>query len=312
MPEEREELNNAPGETGATGGTPTNMDEAGQAARGLFEGGQEQAVPPPGNAPEGAETAPPQEQQQQMPPGTQPPQPQEPPPEQIMRQAFGEIQTLRQENEQLKKAIEQQNEAQKQNVVEEALQMPMIDFTSLVYQDEEGQKAAQAKYAQDMSKFMQQSMMKELSPFIEQAREGIAQKQKGEAVATLSRVPELQGISQMLPQLDNIIANNKALATADVPLEEKYITAYLVAQGLRAQRQQAQKDQMTPEKFMELYNANPEFKDIVEKQRVASVKGAQAVPQFSPSGGAANAALTMPTTPKNFDEAYELSKKYFA
>ena len=73
----------------------------------------------------------------------------------------------------------------------------------------------------------------------------------------------------------------------------------------------APKEEMTNEKFMEYYTTHTELRDIIDKRRTEEIKGAQDVPQMSPSSGAVNAALNIPQTPKTHDEAYELSQKYF-
>ena len=92
-----------------------------------------------------------------------------------------------------------------------------------------------------------------------------------------------------------------------MPLDEKYITAYLMLNGINSRNKKS--DEMNPDKFMQYYNSNQEIKDLIDKQRLAEVQGAQGVPLMSPSTGAV--ALNIPKTPTNFDEASEMTKKFF-
>lgn len=292
---------------------PTNFDEANQAVMNMFEGEPQDQIPI-GNAQEQPQDVPPDTnqdlppEQAEMPPPQTPQQP-PPSPEVIIQQAFGEIQALRQQNQQLQQAMQQMNDAQKQNVVEEALTMPTLDLSTIAFDDENTLREKQANYTQKMAEYMKATMMRELSPFVQQAQEGMAQKEKANVLASLSAIPELQGIDSMLPQLDQLMANNKLFASSDVPLDEKYITAYLLANALNGRSKKT--DEMTPEKFMQYYQSNAELKDLIDKQRLDEIKGAQDVPQFSASNGAVNAALTIPNKPTSFDEANELVKKSF-
>ena len=306
---------------------PMNFDEANMAAAGIFEGESPGvATPPPsqegGFGEENAGDGDPAEENDHTgakgaspddPQGMDrvPPQMQQPSQEMLLRQAFDEMQALKNENMQLRQAIGQQSEAQKQNIVEEAMQMPTLDLAGLVYDDENIIKAKQGQYAQDMAKYIQGVMMKEMSPFIEQAKDGLLQKQKSEVIAGLSALPDLQGISDMLPQLDSIMAKNKLFSGDNIPLDEKYIAAYLILNGINSKKNGEKEREITPDMFMELYNSKPEFRDLVDKQRLAEVQGAQGVPVMSPSTGAVNAALSIPQTPKNFDEAGEMTRKFF-
>jgi hypothetical protein len=222
----------------------------------------------------------------------------------LLQRAFGELQALKAENDQLKLAMTQMSDANKENVVNNAmadkpLEMPMIDLSSLAFDDETTLNEKQGKYAQDMAQYIKATLMKELSPFIQQAKEGIEQKQKNEVITALSAIPELQDFNSMIPQLDKIIANNKALAGSDVPLDEKYITAYLIASGINS-RNKPPSDAMTPDKFMQFYNSNPELKDLIDKQRLAEIKGSQDVPPFSPSNGGGECGFEYPENAGEF------------
>ena len=229
-----------------------------------------------------------------------------------LQQALQEIEAIKRQNEMLQGTVQELSQQNEQHIVEEALEPPVLDISALAFADEETIRAEQAKYAQDMAAYNRQNFMKEFAPVIEQANKAKYAEEKNETISMLSQVPELKGIESMLPQLDRIIANNKALSSSDVPLDEKYITAYAIAMGVNSMNTPPveQKDP-TAEELMGFYTSNPEFQEMVEKHRLAQVKDSQQVPPFSASSGAVNAALDIKEEPKGWDDASERTRKMF-
>ncbi len=229
-----------------------------------------------------------------------------------LQQVMQQLDALKQQNTQLQGVVDELSARNQQNIIEEALEPPTLDINALTFADEETVRAAQAKYAADMTAYNRQSIMKELAPVIEQANEAKYNKEKSEVIAALAEVPELKGIEGMLPQLDKIIANNKALSSSDVPIDEKYITAYAIAMGVNSiNNPPAPPKELTSDELMALYNSNPEFQDLVEKQRLSQIKQSQQVPPFSASSGAVNAALNIKKEPKGWDDASERTRHMF-
>ena len=229
-----------------------------------------------------------------------------------LQQVKQQLEAERQRSAQLQGTVEELSRQNEQEVVEEALQPPELDISSLAFADEETVKAAQAKYAADLADYNRKAFMKEFAPVIEQANEAKYAKEKSEVIAALSQVPELKGIDGMLPQLDRIIANNKALSSNDIPMDEKYITAYAIAMGVNSMNTPpVQQKELTSEELMALYNNNPEFQEMVEKQRIEQVKQSQQVPPFSASSGAVNAALDIKEEPKGWDDASKRTRAMF-
>lgn len=229
-----------------------------------------------------------------------------------LQQVRQELEAIRQQNTQLQGVVDELSARNQQNIIEEALEPPTLDINALTFADEETVRAAQAKYAADMTEYNRQTIMKELAPVIEQANEARYNKEKGEVVKALAQVPELANIESMLPQLDKIIANNKALSSSDVPIDEKYITAYAIAMGVNSiNNPPAPPKELTSDELMALYNSNPEFQDLVEKQRLSQIKQSQQVPPFSASSGAVNAALNINEEPKSWDDASARTSKMF-
>ena len=230
-----------------------------------------------------------------------------------LQQALQELEALRTQYQQMQGTIEELSKQNEEKIVEEAMLPPTLDINGLAFADEDTIKQAQAEYAQQMLEYNRQQIMKELSPFVEQAKEGMYQKEKQETLSALSQVPELAGINDMLPQLDKIISNSKWLQADDMPIEEKYINAYAIARGVNAINTPPEppKKELTSEELMELYDKNPTFQELVEKKRIDAIKNSQQVPPFSASSGAVNAALNIKEKPKTFEEASERTRKMF-
>ena len=229
-----------------------------------------------------------------------------------LQQVLAQMEAIKQQNAQLQGTIEELSRQNEEHIVEEALEPPVLDINALAFADEETIKAEQAKYATAMAEYNRKMFMKEFEPVIEQANKAKRDTEKNDIISALSGVPELEGIQDMLPQLDRIIANNKALSSDDVPLDEKYITAYAIARGVNSiNTPPVEKKDPTAEELMGFYNSNPEFQEMIEKHRLAQVKDSQQVPPFSASSGAVNAALNINEEPKGWDDASERTRKMF-
>ncbi len=229
-----------------------------------------------------------------------------------LQQALSEIEALKQQNQQLQGTIDEISSRNAENVIEEAMTPPTLDLNSLAFADEETQKSAMAKYAEDMSAYNRSQIMKELSPALEYAKKGMREEEAKEAVSALSQIPELSNINEMLPQLDKIIANNKWLQSDDMPVDEKYINAYAMARGIDTINNPPKPPKPpTTDELMELYNSNPAFRELVEKQRLEEIKQSQQVPSFSASSGAVNAALNIKEKPQTLEEASRRTKEMF-
>lgn len=227
-----------------------------------------------------------------------------------VQQLQQELAAIREQNTQLQSTVEELSRRNEEHIVEEALEMPMLDVSSLAFADDAAVKAAQEGYAQKMAEYVKANTMQELQPFIDYAKEGRDRKERDDAVALLSQIPELSGIEEMMPQMERIIAGNKLLSSEDMPVDERLIMAYAIAQGVNAMNAPKQKE-LTHDELMNLYNNNTEFQEAVEKQRIDKLKASQDVPLHSASSGAVNAALNVKEKPKDFDEASERTRRMF-
>lgn len=229
-----------------------------------------------------------------------------------LSKAMSENEQLRSHNERLEKTIAEMSKAKEEEIVEEAMAMPTIDYDELAFADPETKERVQQEYASAMAQYIKKDLEKEYSPFVEEAKASRAEKEKNETINALSQVPEFAGIDELRPQIEHIIARNKWLQSEDMSTEEKIVNAYVIARGVNAVNAPVEeKKELTPDELMELYDKNPSFQELIEKKRIESLKGSQQVPPFSASSGAVNVALNIKEKPKSWDDASERTRKLF-
>ena len=230
-----------------------------------------------------------------------------------LQQALQELEALKAQNQQMQGTLDELSKKNEEKLIEEAMQPPVLDVNALAFATEEEIAQAHADFSQKMYEYNRKQFMNEFAPTIEYAKKGMQEAEKTEVLAALSQVPELQGIGDMVPQLDKIIANNKWLQSDDMGLDEKLINAYAIARGVNAINTPPPEPpkELTSEELMELYDKNPTFQELVEKKRIDAIKNSQQVPPFSASSGAVNAALNIKEKPKTFEEASERTRRMF-
>ena len=224
-------------------------------------------------------------------------------------EAMKELEALKSRNAVLEGTIEEMSKRQEESVTEEALTPPAPNISGMNFTDGEAQRAAIAKYAEDMADYSRKQILKELEPLIKEARAGQLEKEKAALISDLAGTNEFSDIKEYLPRIENIIENNAPLWTENAPLEQKYITAYAIAKGVDSMRNP--KKEPGTEELMKLYEENSDFRDMVDKRRLEEAKKSQQVPPLSASNGAVNAALNIKEKPKTFDEASERTRKMF-
>ena len=229
-----------------------------------------------------------------------------------LQQALQEIEALKAQNQQMQGTLEELSKKNEENLIEEAMQPPVLDINSLAFATEEEVAQAQADYAQKMAEYNRHQLMQELAPTLEYAKKGMQDAERTETISALSQVPELAGIGDMIPQLDKIIASNKWLNSDDMSMQEKYINAYAIARGVNAINTPPEPEKkLTDDDLMKLYDENPTFQELIEKKRLEAIKQSQQVPPFSASSGAVNAALNIKEKPKTFEEAAKATRQLF-
>lgn len=230
--------------------------------------------------------------------------------EQEYQRIMAENEQLRQTNNELQQTITQQSQQREQAIIEDATQMPMLDVNRLAFEDDATVQKMQQDYANAMQKYVTQQVMKDVEPALQYAKDGMREKEKREMLEAFKGVDELKGINDMLPQLDYIIEHNKWLANDDIPMDEKYLTAYMIANGVNSANTPPPSD-LTAEELMKYYDSNPEFQQMIEKKRLDDIKQSQQVPAMSASNGAVNAALTIKEKPTTWDDASKRTRDMF-
>ena len=229
-----------------------------------------------------------------------------------LQQALQQIEALQAQTQQMQGTIEELSNRNEENLVEEAMQMPTLDINGLAFADDETQKAEMAKFVKGLSEYNRKQIDKEYEPLLEYAKRGMQDAERADTISALSQVPELQGIGEMIPQLDRIIASNRWLQSDDMSMEEKFINAYAIARGVNAINTPPEPEKkLTDDDLMKLYDENPTFQELIEKKRIDALKNSQQVPPFSASSGAVNAALNIKEKPKTFEEASERTRRMF-
>jgi hypothetical protein len=76
-------------------------------------------------------------------------------------------------------------------------------------------------------------------------------------------------------------------------------------------RAQKMRKEPTVEELMTMYNNNPAFQELVEKQRLEAIKQSQQVPAMSASSGAASAVLNIKEKPQTLEDASKRSYEDF-
>lgn len=302
-----------------------DFEEASEQAQNMFaQNAEEQLGDAPVNPDEQQPTAPEGEPTQEQTTEPLPEQADAPMPENVspaidmntqqmlqqrqIQQILEENQQLRHTNEELQKTITQQSDEQEGKIEEMAL--PTLDLSNLAFDDAETIAQKQNIYAQQMADYVRRGVMSELAPYLAEAKQGMEHKQQESLLESLEQMPEFKEIRGSLPQINRIMKQNSNLFASDAPYEDKIIAAYAIARGANAINTPP-KAAPTTDELMAMYNANPEFQQMIEKQRIDALKDSQQVPVMSASSGLTNAALNIKEKPQTMDEASERARAMF-
>jgi hypothetical protein len=236
-------------------------------------------------------------QQPQVEPGQQPPE------------LIGLLAQLVNENQQLKAAMgqAQQMAGQQNQLNEEAIQKVLTtpippDPNWAITATENEVLAANEKYAQEMQEFTRQSIMQELDPFIQRAKQEETNAKRITAAQQLKSHPQHGGkfkdIDAYMPKLQGMINGD----VFSKPLEEdaKLMMSYALAKLL--DQQEAQPD--TAEAIFQKASKNPEVMKMLKLQELQAAQQNGAIPAQSASANLQNIAVGIPEkAPQNWNEA---------
>ena len=105
-----------------------------------------------------------------------------------LQQALQELEALKAQNQQMQGTLEELSRKNEENLIEEALQPPVLDINGLAFADEETIAQAHADFAQKMAEYNRQQIMKELAPTLEYAKKGMQEEERANALYALSQV----------------------------------------------------------------------------------------------------------------------------
>lgn len=241
----------------------------------------------------------------------------------MVQQMQSQNQALNQEIERLRSALDEQNQAAEVSEIRQAVtppappQIPTLD--ELAYLDDEGKAARQNEYASAMAEFIKCQAMADLQPFIDRAKEA-ERIEAEEAIITKLSSPEsgYADFADFIPMIKNIAKNNPLVANAEAG-DDKYLTAYAIAKGIKANEPVAPKTQLTDEdlrllgneQLLAIYRSNPELQRLIAQEQMSKAKETGEVPTFSASGDAANVALNPTEKPKNLADAKKTLMNFF-
>lgn len=232
-----------------------------------------------------------------------------------LNRVIEEMQQLREQNAQLSETLQQMSRLQQERIVDDAVHeeppcAPMLDIESMVFGGNDSEQTAQIQqqWAQQFADYVKQGVMQSLSPYLQSAKEGMIEKESHDVLTALASEPKLANIMDVKDDLDRIIAGTPALAAENIPVDEKYITAYAIKRGVDAMNA-PQATEPTVQEIYEKYKDNPELQSLIERDRLARIKQNQQVPQMSVSAGLANAAPTIKEKPKTFSDSSTIARQ---
>jgi len=238
---------------------------------------------------------------------------------QLAKTAADAVKELKAENERLKGLITEQNKTVDNTVAEIITEKPVLDTHVLTYGSEDEIAAEQARFSDAMASYTEGEVMKKMKPYMDDADNAKMNYEKSNIISKLSSHPDLVGFADMMPQMEYMIQQSPALQS-DSNIEQRYVNAYLMAKGansLNAPAPQApvaqEPREQTPEEFLAMYKSNPEIQKLIAQERIKELEPGQQVPPHASSNtGGMNAALTIPSIPKNLNEASAETMKRFA
>ncbi|MGN0163774.1 MAG: hypothetical protein ACI4EA_09415 [Candidatus Ornithomonoglobus sp.] len=305
-----------------------NFDDATAAAESLFSNQSAELAQAGNDGGEATDTSdiPPEVQAQQLPPDAaaqQQGQPAEqqfgqaqpvpavnnPSLEQQLAQMSQDMQAMTEQNTQLQSMVRELSAKNQEHIIKDAVEMPSLDIGGLAFASEDELRQAQTSYANQMREYVMAGIKDDpgIKSLIDEAERGRREREKQQMIEGFRGVPELKGFEDNLRRIDQFVEKNNDIFRDDTPMDVKYIIAKAVIDGVDAAGKADSKPSV--DELMNIYNSNPEFRNAVEQQRLAAIKGSQQVPLMSASSGAANVALNLPEKPKSFDDADTMTRK---
>lgn len=208
----------------------------------------------------------------------------------------------------LRKALEQSGQLAKESTVAVATgDFDDIDFSALVYGDNEAKKGAAGK----LMEYVMGNLRGEAAPVLKEWDEAKRALDVQKAIKVLSSLEdEFPGFGKEADAIEALIGRDKVLASYENPMQSR-IVAYLMNKGIKAAEKE--KAGMSLDELMDIYRKNEEFKAAIEKERLQLLEETGDIPVIPMDGGGLSAAVPYeaPEGPKTLEEAHKLVKKIY-
>ena len=161
--------------------------------------------------------------------------------------------------------------------------------------------------------------MDEVQPYIDRAKEADLRDAE-EAIILKFSDPQsgYADFAEYVPMIRNIAKNNPLVANAELN-EDKILTAYAIAKGIKSNMPQPAKLKLSDEdkkllsndELLDIYRSNPDLQKMIASEQIQKVQETGEVPVFSASGDVGNVALTPDEKPKTLADARKIMSNLF-
>lgn len=241
----------------------------------------------------------------------------------MVQQMQTQNQQLRQEVERLRSAMDEQNSAAEIAEMRQAVTPPappqMPSFDDIAYISDEEKQRRQAEYTTSLASFLKGQIMDEVQPYIDRAKEADLRDAE-EAIILKFSDPQsgYADFAEYVPMIRNIAKNNPLVANAEMN-DDKILTAYAIAKGIKSNIPQPAKLKLSDEdkkllsneELLEIYRSNPDLQKMIASEQIQKVQETGEVPVFSASGDVGNVALTPDEKPKTLADARKIMSGLF-
>lgn len=241
----------------------------------------------------------------------------------MVQQMQSQNQQLQQEVERLRSAMDEQNSAAEIAEMRQAVTPPappqMPSFDDIAYISDEEKQRRQAEYTTSLASFLKGQIMDEVQPYIDRAREADLRDAE-EAIILKFSDPQsgYADFAEYVPMIRNITKNNPLVANAEMN-DDKILTAYAIAKGIKSNIPQPAKLKLSDEdkkllsneELLEIYRSNPDLQKMIASEQIQKVQETGEVPVFSASGDVGNVALTPDEKPKTLADARKIMSGLF-
>lgn len=235
--------------------------------------------------------------------------------------ATSRIQAYKAEINSLKQQLAEQNNARRDEVIQNALHEELKpptppDFSQSDYMTDEERNKAWSDFIGQSTDYAIAAARMEYQPFIDAAKKGQKIAEEQAIIENMSRPDSgLPGFADELPTIRRVISENPLFKNSD-DTEANFLNAYLLTKGSKSFEPKSSLSDsdlklITEQQLMNLYDSNPDFQRAIAKRLQENLKNGNNVPQFAASGDSSNSAVANKEEPVlTFEEAAKRMERY--